>query len=199
MRLPTTQPGLPNVLKNKQRLLDHLREAGFYSRKDLTSAGDKLEEWQGSVEHGREHHSPHLLTLLEARMAVCRITLQQLEHELSHLTPELEAVHEELVSILRSLSGCNTRSSVCNLLGVGLQDTFDVQASSPCQKSNNSSPGSSKFRPKYKITPLFPKTTNGLPKTDMQTSSDKCRLSMRPPGTLRLRAVRLFLIYLRDA
>ncbi|KAL9071794.1 MAG: hypothetical protein Q9157_005337 [Trypethelium eluteriae] len=96
--------------KSTKRLLDHLREAGFYSRKDLISIGKKLEEWQGSVERGREHHSPHLLTLLEARMAVCRTTLHQLEHELSHLTPDLEPIYEELVSILRSLSGSNARS-----------------------------------------------------------------------------------------
>ena len=98
--------------KITQRLLDHLQEAGFYSKKDLISIGKKLEEWQESVERGKEHHSPHLLTLLEARMALCRTTLQQLEHELSHLTPELESVYEELVSILRSLSGCNARSKV---------------------------------------------------------------------------------------
>ncbi|KAL9084197.1 MAG: hypothetical protein Q9165_008183 [Trypethelium subeluteriae] len=103
-------PAVYSAVSTVKRLLDHLREAGFYSRKDLISIGKNLEEWQGSVERGREHHSPHLLTLLEARMAVCRTTLTQLEHELSHLTPELEPVYEELVSILRSLSGSNARS-----------------------------------------------------------------------------------------
>ncbi|KAI9652743.1 MAG: hypothetical protein M1821_007817 [Bathelium mastoideum] len=103
-------PAVYSAVSTVKRLLDHLREAGFYSRKDLISIGKKLEEWQDSVERGKEHHSPHLLTLLEARMAVCRTILDQLEHELSHLTPELEPVYEELVSILRSLSGCNSRS-----------------------------------------------------------------------------------------
>lgn len=48
--------------------------------------------------------------MLEARIAVCEKVLQDLELNLSHLTPDLIPKYDKLVSILRSLSGCNVRS-----------------------------------------------------------------------------------------
>jgi len=50
------------------------------------------------------------MTLLEARIDVCYQTLKDLQASLSRLDPELMSYYEKLVSILRSLSACNTRS-----------------------------------------------------------------------------------------
>jgi hypothetical protein len=95
-----------------QRLLDHLKEATFYSQKDLEALDKNLQDCRRYVERGQEDHSPHLLTLLDARIKVCEETLAELKLYLSALTPELTPKWEKLVSILRSLCGCNARSKV---------------------------------------------------------------------------------------
>jgi hypothetical protein len=95
-----------------QRLLDHLKEATFYSQKDLEALDKNLQDCRRYVERGRELYSPHLLTLLDARIKVCEETLAELKLNLSELTPELTPKWEKLVSILRSLAGCNCRSKV---------------------------------------------------------------------------------------
>lgn len=64
------------------------------------------------MERGRENYSPHLTTLLEARLEGCQQLLQKLQHSLEKLSPELKTIYEKLVSILRSLSACNTKSKV---------------------------------------------------------------------------------------
>lgn len=104
----------PNLLDaySLQRLLDHLEEAHFYSTKDLESIGAQLKNCRRYLDRGKESYSPHLLTLLEARIQVCEETLARLELAQSHLTPDLTPKYEKLVSILRSLCGCNTRSKV---------------------------------------------------------------------------------------
>jgi hypothetical protein len=96
-----------------QRLLDHLKEATFYSPKDLEALAKNLEDCSRYVEKGREKYSPHLLTLLDARIKVCEEILADLELNLSQLTPELIPLWDKLVSLLRSLAGCNARSKVC--------------------------------------------------------------------------------------
>ncbi|KAK4986464.1 hypothetical protein LTR50_005292 [Elasticomyces elasticus] len=111
-------PAVYSAISTVKRLLDHLREAGFYSAKDLESISKKLVEWQQSVERGKESHSPQLMTLLEARIDVCRATLYELQHYLSSLDQASMGTYEKLVSILRSLSACNTKSKV----GVPLQE-----------------------------------------------------------------------------
>jgi hypothetical protein len=93
-----------------KRLLDHLKEATFYSQKDLEALDKNLQDCRRYVERGREEYSPHLLTLLDARIKVCEETLAELKLNLSELTPELTPKWEKLVSILRSLCGCNARS-----------------------------------------------------------------------------------------
>lgn len=95
-----------------QRLLDHLYEAAFFSPKDLDSVESRLKEYRTSVERGKETYSPSLITLLEARMDICQELLEKLKHTLEKLSPELKPIYEKLVSILRSLSACNTRSKV---------------------------------------------------------------------------------------
>ncbi|KAL1302166.1 hypothetical protein AAFC00_002597 [Neodothiora populina] len=103
-------PAVYSAISTVKRLLDHLKEAGFYSPKDLESIQHNLDKWQESVERGKDTHSPELMTLLEARITVCRNTLEELQKSLSKLSPDKVDTYEQLVSILRSLSACNTRS-----------------------------------------------------------------------------------------
>ncbi|CAC9893199.1 unnamed protein product [Aureobasidium pullulans] len=87
-----------------------VKEAGFYLPQDLESIEHNLRKWRSSVERGKDVHSNSLMTLLEARIDVCYQTLKDLQASLSQLDPQLMGYYEKLVSILRSLSACNTRS-----------------------------------------------------------------------------------------
>lgn len=107
-------PAVYSFLSTTKRLLDHLKEATFYSPKDIESLGARLQDCRRYIERGKEAYSPHLLTLLEARFQVCEQTLAELELNLSHLTPDLTPKYDKLVSILRSLSALNTRSKFPN-------------------------------------------------------------------------------------
>jgi hypothetical protein len=84
----------------------------FYSQKDLEALAKNLADCTHYVERGREQYSPHLLTLLEARIKVCEEVLADLELNLSQLTPDLTPKWEKLVSLLRSLAGCNAKTKV---------------------------------------------------------------------------------------
>ncbi|OCK99166.1 uncharacterized protein K441DRAFT_703136 [Cenococcum geophilum 1.58] len=103
-------PAVYSAISTMKRLLDHLKEAAFFSPKDLESISGRLQECRDYCERGKDSYSPHLLTLLDARIEVCQSILSELELSLSHLTPELRPKYDKLVSILRSLSACNTRS-----------------------------------------------------------------------------------------
>ncbi|CAI6338555.1 unnamed protein product [Periconia digitata] len=103
-------PAVYAFISTVKRLLDHIEEAHFYSAKDLESIGTQLKNARGYLDKGKESYSPHLLTLLDARIQVCEETLARLELAQSHLTEELRPKYDKLVSILRSLAGCNTRS-----------------------------------------------------------------------------------------
>jgi len=94
--------------------LDHLKEAMFYSQKDLEALSKNLTDCYRYVDRGRDEHSPHFSTLLEARIKVCEDVLADLQLNLSHLTPELTPKWEKLVSLIRSLSSCNARSKFPN-------------------------------------------------------------------------------------
>lgn len=109
-------PGVYSAISSAKRLLDHLKEAGFYSLKDLEGISRYIGQWQTSIERDKDQHSPHLVKLLEARIKVCKHTLHDLQQGVSKLDPELAATYEKLVSILRSLSACNTRTKVCKFL-----------------------------------------------------------------------------------
>jgi len=111
-------PAVYSAISTVKRLLDHLKEAGFYSPKDLESIESNIDGWQSSVDRGREVHSPQLLTLLDARIDVCRATLKELQRHLARLDPQMLGTYEKLVSILRSLSALNTRSKVWDALRV---------------------------------------------------------------------------------
>ncbi|KAF2809533.1 uncharacterized protein BDZ99DRAFT_571333 [Mytilinidion resinicola] len=103
-------PAVYSAISTIKRLLEHLKEAAFFSPKDLESISTSLQKSRDYCERGRESYSPNFLTLLEARIQVCQDILSELELSLSHLTPELRPKYDKLVSILRSLSACNTRS-----------------------------------------------------------------------------------------
>jgi len=74
--------------------------------------------WKQSVERGKDDHSHNLMIFLEARMNVCNNILHELQEALSKLDPGMMQVYIKLVSILRTLSACNTRSKV-------YEDSFD--------------------------------------------------------------------------
>jgi len=80
--------------------------------KDLTGIEQQLEKTKQSVERGRAKHNEHVWLLLDARIHNCESTLAELKLILSQLSPQLTPTHEKLVSILRSLSGLNTKAKV---------------------------------------------------------------------------------------
>ncbi|EON62764.1 hypothetical protein W97_01989 [Coniosporium apollinis CBS 100218] len=103
-------PAVYSAVSTIKRLLEHLREAAFFSPKDLESISSRLQNYREAVERGRETHSPHLLLLVEARIDICQDILSELQDKLSQLDEEQGAKYEKLVSILRSLAGCSTKS-----------------------------------------------------------------------------------------
>ncbi|KAM5451648.1 hypothetical protein McanCB49686_005711 [Microsporum canis] len=108
-----------------QRLLDHLKEASFFSQKDLDSISGTLDSVESNISRGQNTYSPHLLKLLETRLESCRSQLAELQHELSLLSPELTPTHETLVSILRSTSAANTRSKFSASEVLGFKDQLN--------------------------------------------------------------------------
>lgn len=108
-------PAIYSCVATVDRLLNHFKEAGFYLPADLKSIDQHLNKWEQTIERGREEygHSEHILTLLSARIGLCKKTLDELKAPLNQLEGDLMKTYEKLVSILRSLSACNTRSRVC--------------------------------------------------------------------------------------
>ena len=98
-----------------QRLCDHLKEAAYFSPKDLDSASHTLERMRDTLSRGKDTYSPHLLTLLENRLNTCQNLLGELHAILADLSPDLHPVYERLVSILRSISAANTRQKVLKI------------------------------------------------------------------------------------
>ncbi len=74
--------------------------------------GQTLDKMEETVERGKITYSPHLVTLLEARMQTCKNQLADLQEYLKKITPELVPTWEKLVSLLRSAAALNTRSKV---------------------------------------------------------------------------------------
>lgn len=116
-------PAIYTCVSTVKRLLDHLKEAAFYLPADLRSISDHLDKWQQTIERGRNEHSEHLLTLLEARIDLCKVVLRDLKAPLAKMDEKDMRTYEKLVSILRTLSACNARSKVCE------QDTADENLS----------------------------------------------------------------------
>lgn len=95
-----------------RRLLDHLAEAELFSAKDLESMSETLQKISSVVRSTESRHSPYLVELLSNRLELCQRNLENLQRRLDHLGPPLPAIHEKLISILRSMSLANTRSKV---------------------------------------------------------------------------------------
>jgi hypothetical protein len=89
-----------------------LKEAAFYSSKDLDSINVTLAKMRATLTRGKEKHSSHVLLLLENKLDKCQVLNTELQDELAKIAPSLHPVHEKLVSLLRSISACNTRSKV---------------------------------------------------------------------------------------
>ncbi|KAF2745706.1 hypothetical protein M011DRAFT_469369 [Sporormia fimetaria CBS 119925] len=104
-------PAIYASLSTIQRLLDHLKEATFYSPKDLESIALRLQDCRRYIERGKGSYSSELLILLDARLKVCEERLAELQLSLSQLSDALRPKYEKLVSILRTLSAMNTRSN----------------------------------------------------------------------------------------
>jgi len=96
----------------EQRLLDHLKEAGYYSPKDLSGISHQLDKIQASVDQGKSRHNADILLLLQTRVDNCKTTLAELKQGLSTISSDLLPTYEKLVSILRSLSGLNVNRKV---------------------------------------------------------------------------------------
>jgi uncharacterized coiled-coil protein SlyX len=125
-------PAIYSVVATIKRLLDHLKEAAFYQAKDLDGVNAQLQEFRDVIERCKANYDPALTTILEARIAVCQKTANELSEILSHLTPELAPKWEKLVSILRMLSACNTRSTYPKKEVDDLQRQIkEIQASLP--------------------------------------------------------------------
>ncbi|KAM5452779.1 hypothetical protein MaudCBS49596_003085 [Microsporum audouinii] len=118
-------PAVYSMASTIKRLLDHLKEASFFSQKDLDSISGTLDGVESNISRGQNTYSPHLLKLLETRLESCRSQLAELQHELSLLSPELTPTHETLVSILRSTSAANTRSKFSASEVLGFKDQLN--------------------------------------------------------------------------
>ncbi|KAI4098760.1 MAG: hypothetical protein L6R37_006316 [Teloschistes peruensis] len=122
-------PAVYSMTSTIKRLLDHLKEAAFFSPKDLESVSQALDSMQETLRRGSNSHSPHLLKLLENRLDTCRNILGELKSSLGDLSMELTPVYERLVSILRSISAANTRQKFPVGEVQGFQDQlYEIQA-----------------------------------------------------------------------
>ncbi len=105
-------PALYAMTGNITRLCHHLKEAAFYSKKDLISLENSLAKMEATMENGKEVYSQQLLTRIHYRLKVCQEMLKELRDFLSTLSPGMVPVWEKLVSILRAIAALNTRTKV---------------------------------------------------------------------------------------
>lgn len=103
-------PALYSMTSSITRLCEHLKEAAFYSTKDLTGLQNTLDSMERTLDSGKETYSPYLLDRIRYRLKICQGLLQGLRDFLKTLSPEMLPTWEKLVSILRSIAALNTRS-----------------------------------------------------------------------------------------
>lgn len=106
----TEAPALYSMTSNIIRLCDHLKEAAFYSTRDLESIENTLSNMRRTLDKDVEKYSPYLLTRIKYRIEACEKLLQELREFLSTLSPPMVPTWEKLVSILRAVAALNTRS-----------------------------------------------------------------------------------------
>ena len=118
-------PAAYSLTSTIKLLLQHLLEVNLYSAKDLDHVTHTLERLRGIVKNAEadSSYSPKLVTHLSNRLSVCQGLLDQLLGRLGRLTHDLPAIHEKLISILRSISLANTRAKVGSKL---LETTLEV-------------------------------------------------------------------------
>ncbi|KPI38811.1 uncharacterized protein AB675_5881 [Cyphellophora attinorum] len=104
-------PGIYAVTSTITRLCEHLKEAAFYSQKDLDSLDHTITKMEDTLSRSHEKYSPYLLTRIQYRLEICRVLLKELREFLSTLSPEMVPIWEKLVAILRSIAALNTRST----------------------------------------------------------------------------------------
>ncbi|CAG8959695.1 hypothetical protein HYFRA_00001601 [Hymenoscyphus fraxineus] len=92
-----------------KRLLDHLTEVGLYTEKDTAHCSTVLEKLREIVRTDSTHE-PNFLKLLSNRIEVCQLALTNLQNRLPRLGGDLPAIHEKLISIMRSMSAANTKT-----------------------------------------------------------------------------------------
>jgi len=105
-------PAAYSLTSTIKLLLQHLLEVNLYSAKDLDHVTHTMERLRGIVKNAEtdSSYSPKLITRLSNRLSVCQGLLDQLLGRLGRLTHDLPAIHEKLISILRSISLANTRT-----------------------------------------------------------------------------------------
>lgn len=103
-------PALYSMTSNITRLCDHLKEAAFYSPRDLDSLDNTLQKMRKTLAKAEGQYSPDLITRVAYRIEVCEKLLQELRDFLSTLSPPMVPVWDKLVSLLRALAALNTRS-----------------------------------------------------------------------------------------
>lgn len=94
-----------------KRLIHHLTESGNFSGKDIQPIEQKLAEISFIIENGKESHPPEIIAHLEPLVSDSYAALKPLKEKLSQISPDLQPLHEKLVSIRRSIKGCEARSS----------------------------------------------------------------------------------------
>ena len=108
-------PALYAMTGTITRLCHHLKEAAFYSKRDLTSLEHTLDKMQSNLKHGQDKYSNDLLVRIHYRLELCQEMLQDLHNFLATLSPETTPIWEKLVSLLRAIAALNTRSKVLQL------------------------------------------------------------------------------------
>ncbi|KAL9108675.1 MAG: hypothetical protein Q9227_006621 [Pyrenula ochraceoflavens] len=103
-------PAVYSLTSTILRLLEHVKEAAFYSYKDLVSIEQTLKKMETTLEQGKETYSPALVNLLHNRLQICNNLLNDLREYIKTISPELSPTWEKLVSILRSTAAANTKS-----------------------------------------------------------------------------------------
>ena len=91
------------------RLLEHLRQVGVYSAKDLESIGQRIGVMRENLQRCGDKYSPQLITLLSNRLDANQAVLTELKEKIPTLCDTMSPIYERLVSILRSQAAANTR------------------------------------------------------------------------------------------
>lgn len=125
-------PAIYSTVSAIKRLTDHLKEAAFFSAKDLESMWNELQKHREMLKKCQAEYDPELLELIERRMSVCEDSIKEMHAILSHLDAEHAEYWEKLVSILRRLSSLNTRSRYSRTEHEGLKkEIADLEKECP--------------------------------------------------------------------